>query len=261
MYLKMWKIKQLSKVSLTNPTLIVGLPGMGNVGKLVVDTLVEKMNAQKVYEFFSYSFPASVFVNEENIARLPMINLYAKPQAYSKDLLLLGGDLQPTNEQSMYEFSNHLLKIIKSYEGSEIITVGGIGVDEPPENPRVFGVANCKKSINSIKVKGINWEVYGKVGPIVGVSGVLLGLADAYSINSVCLLAETVSHPLYLGLKGAKKVLKVLNEHLNLNLNVDKLCEDIINVQNIINKHNEKAIRAGLNSQIKYPSEDINYIG
>jgi len=40
-------------------------------------------------------------------------------------------------------------------------------------------------------------------------------------------LAETLGHPLYLGVKGAREQLKVLNKKLNLKLNLDKLDKEI----------------------------------
>ena len=57
-----WKIKRLGKVKIKNPILIEGLPGIGNVGKIAVDFIIENLNAKKIFEIYSYSFP-SVFVN------------------------------------------------------------------------------------------------------------------------------------------------------------------------------------------------------
>ena len=49
-----WKIKPVGKKpNLKNPVLIEGLPGIGNVGKIVVDFMVDELKAQKVYEIYS----------------------------------------------------------------------------------------------------------------------------------------------------------------------------------------------------------------
>ncbi len=48
--------------------------------------------------------------------------------------------------------------------------------------------------IQTYKVKGVQTDLYGIVGPIVGVSGLLLGLADKKS-NAIAILAETYGHP------------------------------------------------------------------
>ena len=88
-----WKIKKLTKVKISNPILIEGLPGMGNVGKIAIDFIIESLKATKILEIYSYSYP-SVFVNEDNLVELPVIEVYHK-KINNKSLLFLAGDIQP----------------------------------------------------------------------------------------------------------------------------------------------------------------------
>jgi hypothetical protein len=64
-----WKItKTVKKIpKLKNPILIEGLPGIGNVGKVAVDFIIDELKAKKLYDIFSYTFPHSVFVNEKSL--------------------------------------------------------------------------------------------------------------------------------------------------------------------------------------------------
>ena len=74
-----WKIKQIGKLpKLKNPILIEGLPGIGNVGKVAVDFIIDETKAKKLFSFFSYTFPHSVFVNDDNLVELPSISIYYK---------------------------------------------------------------------------------------------------------------------------------------------------------------------------------------
>ena len=41
---------------LNNPVLIEGLPGIGNVGKIAIDFIVEELKAQKLCSFFLINF-------------------------------------------------------------------------------------------------------------------------------------------------------------------------------------------------------------
>jgi len=52
------KIKKMPK--LTNPILIEGLPGIGNVGKLAVEHLIDTIKAKKFAEIYSKDFPPQV---------------------------------------------------------------------------------------------------------------------------------------------------------------------------------------------------------
>ena len=209
-----WKIKQVSKLpKLKRPILVEGLPGIGNVGKVAVDFIIEELRAKKIYEINSYTFPHSVFINEKNLVELPKIELFYKKFSNGRnDLLLLAGDVQPIDEVSSYEFSEKMLDVLKKFNGKELITLGGIGLGEIPKKPKVYCTGNSKDTIKKYK-DDANEKLYGVVGPIVGVSGLLLGLATDKNIRAVSFLAETYGHPMYLGIKGAREVLRILKKN------------------------------------------------
>ena len=74
-----WTVEQFGKKpKLNKPIFIEGLPGIGNVGKVTVDFIVDELKAKKLYEISSYTFPHSVFVNEDNLVELPKIELFYK---------------------------------------------------------------------------------------------------------------------------------------------------------------------------------------
>ena len=114
----MWEVNlvEKKKPQLKNPILIAGLPGIGNVGKVTVDFLIEELKAKPLYDFFSYSLPNSVFVNDKNIVELPKIELYyAKGAGKKQDLLFLAGDVQPIDEVSCYEFCAMVLDLLAEF--------------------------------------------------------------------------------------------------------------------------------------------------
>ena len=177
------------KPTLTKPILIEGLPGIGNVGKVAVDFMIDELKAVKLFELFSYTFPHSVFVNENNLVELPTIEIYYKKMKKGNDLLLLAGDVQPIDEVSCYEFSEKVLDIMEEFKGAEIVTLGGIGLQSVPKKPKVYCTGNSADIVTNYK-KGteLNEKIYGVVGPIVGVSGLLLGLAEKRNIPAIAFL-------------------------------------------------------------------------
>ncbi|MFH1682993.1 MAG: PAC2 family protein [Candidatus Woesearchaeota archaeon] len=228
-----WEITtEAKKVELKNPVLIEGLPGIGNVGKIAVDFLVEELKAEKLCSFFSYRFPHSVFVNEDNLVEMPKIEIYYKKfkDKKKRDLLLLTGDIQPIDEDSCFSFCEEIIKIAKEHKCNELVTTGGIGLQKTPEKPKVYCTGNDEKLIKKYIGKGslVEKDIFGVVGPIVGVSGILIGLGKKRRVKGVALLAETFGHPMYLGIKGAKELLKVLDKQLILGLNIKKLDQEII---------------------------------
>src|SRR3989338_5226179 len=142
----MWQaIKEATIPELKNPILLEGLPGIGNVGKIAIDFVIEELKAKKIYSLFSYTFPHSVFVNDNDLVELPSIELYYKKG--KQDLLILTGDVQPVDEVSSYEFCEKVIELAKNLGSKEIITTGGIGLSSVPEKVRVFVTGNSKQII------------------------------------------------------------------------------------------------------------------
>ncbi|RME54815.1 hypothetical protein D6777_02595 [Candidatus Woesearchaeota archaeon] len=216
--------KKRIKEKISNPVLIEGLPGIGNVGKVAVDFIIDSLKAKKVIEIYSYHFPHSVFINEKNMVELPVIEIYHK-KVGKKDFLFLAGDVQPVDEYSCYKFCDLVLDILEEYGGKEVITLGGIGLQTVPNKPKVYVTGTKWDFVKTFR--GASNKIYGVVGPIVGVSGVLLGLAKLRKIPSASLLAQTFGHPAYLGIKGARETLKILDKKYKLKLDISQLDEEI----------------------------------
>ena len=223
-----WSVEFLSKApKVKQGVLVEGLPGFGNVGKLTVDFIIDSLKAKPIARFTSHAMPHSVFVNEKNLIELPAIELYHKSRA-GRDLLLLAGDVQPISEESCYAFSHKVLDVLEQLNCKELITLGGIALRKVPKKPRIYCTGTQRKIVQGyLRETGVNAELYGIVGPIVGVSGVLLGLAAQRHMQGVSLLAETYAHPLYLGVSGAREILKVLNKKFSLRLSIKALDKQI----------------------------------
>lgn len=263
-----WQITLIPKrqPKLHKPILVEGLPGIGNVGKVAADFLIEELGAVKLYDVFSYTFPHSVFVNENNLVELPTIEIYYKKFEKGNDLLILAGDVQPIDEISSYKFSDKVLDILEEYNGESVITLGGIGLAQVPKKPKVYCTGNNTKFIASFKKgTGVDSNLYGVVGPIVGVSGLLLGLAAKRNINAVSLLAETYGHPMYLGVKGAREIIKILNKKLNLNIKLSKLDKEIEGMELEMMRKTDDMTKVSRQAALKKIKgkfgKDVNYIG
>ena len=246
--MKMWKLKTCEDVKLKNPVFLEGLPGIGNVGKIIVDYILEKsVESKTICSFFSYDLPNTVFVNQDNLVNLPKIELkYAK--LHEKDFLFLVGDVQPNDSKSSYLFSEKVLDKVQELGCKEIITLGGIGLGEPPQEIKVYCTGNNKDFINKFVSKGAKDNIYGVVGPILGVTGILLGLSKERDIKAAALLIETYNHPMHLGVKEAKQGLELLNSVYGMNICCEELDKEIESTTED-SSSNKKNIK------------DVNYIG
>ncbi len=251
-----YKLEQISKPKMVKPILIEGLPGIGNVGKIAVDFIVENLKAKKIVEITSNQFPHSVFVKEDNLIELPTISVYHK-KIKSKDYLFLVGDIQPVDEEGCYDFCDVLLDWFVKNKGKEIVTTGGIGLHQIPAKPKVFVTGNDAKYVKTFK--GCKSKIYGIVGPIIGVTGLLLGLSEKRKIPAAALLTQTFGHPSYIGIKEARETLQVLNKRFSLNLKIKQLDEEIHEIEKEL-KEKAKLLKEVAQSSAKGP-EDLTYFG
>jgi uncharacterized protein len=257
-----WKVKQVSNENIKNPVLLVGMPGIGNVGKITVDFLIDELKAKKIYELSSYTLPHSVFVNEKNLVELPKIEMFFLNKG-KFFFMFLAGDVQPSDEVSSYEFSEKIIELCRKHGCKDIITLGGIGLAEVPKKPKVYCTGNSKKAVDKYQDKSINAKLYGIVGPIIGVSGLLLGMADK-NMDAITLLAETYGHPMYLGVKGAKEILKYLNSRFKFGVDINKIEKEINDMEEEIIKKTEefsKVSKQTAEQKLKNKLGDVNYIG
>ena len=74
-------------------------------------------------------------------------------------------------------------------------------------------------------------------------------------MDGVCFLAETYGHPMYLGIKGSKALLHVLQKKLDLKLSIKKMDKEIIEIEKELLKRT-----AELQGKTK-ESQDVSYIG
>jgi uncharacterized protein (TIGR00162 family) len=246
------------KPQLKNPIFVEGLPGIGSVGKIAIDFIIEQTKAKKLLTFSSHAFPPSVFVNEQNLVEMPAIEVYYKKSS-GQDYLFLSGDLQPVTEVGCYTFSEQILDIVQQYGAKKIITLGGIALNAVPKNPQIYCTGNDSKFIGAFKRgTAINPELYGVIGPIVGISGLLLGLAQQRGIPALTLLVETYAHPMHLGLDGSRALLKVLKKKLKLDISMQSFEREISQLQNAADQAALEKNPA--NSKGSY-AKKINYIG
>lgn len=259
----MFKTKEILKPKLKNVVMIEGLPGLGSVGKITTDFMIESLNAKKFMEISSNGYSNSVFVNEENLIDLPKIELFYK-NAKKCDLIFVSGDIQPIDEEACYDFCNVLIDIFEKYKGKEIITLGGIGLPKIPKHPKVYCSGNDAQIIKRYENSKLNKNIFGTVGPIVGVTGLLAGLAGERNIPAIIILAQTFNHPAYLGISGAKEILEILNSHFELKMKISELGKEIRDIEKEIQSKKQNTSVDGNKSS---PAGDVviqgkvSYIG
>lgn len=247
-------IRYLEKPDLKNPILIEGLPGVGNVGKLAAEHLIDQIKAVKFAEIFSKHFPPQVLVNESGIVKLVNNELYYyKRDSDLSDLIILVGDYQGLTPEGQYAISEFLINSAKELGVRNIFTLGGYGLGRMIENPRVLGAATDDDLVEEMKKVGVTFSRGEPGSGIVGASGLLLGIGMLQDIKCVCLMGETSGY--FVDPKAAQAVLEVLAEILSVEIDFTELEDRAKQIDQLTSKLRET-------EQIPEPKkEDLGYIG
>lgn len=251
-----FEFKMYEMPALNNPVLIEGLPGVGNVGKLAAEHLIEQIDAKLFGEIFSVDFPPQVMVGEKGLIREVKNSLYYRrfPDKDS-DLIILVGDYQGLTHQSQYRFAWAIIELAKELGVDRIFTLGGYGVGRLVDSPRVLGAATDPTLIDDLKELGVIFTEGEPGSGIVGASGLLLGIGKLFGIEGACLMGETSGY--FVDPNSAKAVLKVLTTYLEIEINFGELEDKARRVEEITEQ-----IKSVEKQFSKEPTqEDLKYFG
>jgi hypothetical protein len=249
-------IQYLEHPKLHEPILIEGLPGIGNVGKLAAEHLIDEIGAIKFADIYSKYFPPQVFVDDRGVIKLVENELYYKKadNRLKDDLIILVGDFQGVASEGQYELSDEIIKVARNFNTKRIYTLGGYGVGRSVDRPRVFGAATNIALVKEMKKYGVIFSRSEPSGGIVGASGLLLGLGKLYNIQSVCLMGETSGY--FADPKSAESVLRVLIKVLDIEIDFSRLESKAVQIEQIESKLRELEMQ--LTSEKR---EDLGYFG
>jgi uncharacterized protein (TIGR00162 family) len=244
-------IDRLSTPDLDDPVLIEGLPGIGHVGKLAAEHLLEEFDAELVRRIHSEHFPPQVTV-EGGRTRLASAEVYAIRDA-DRDLLVLTGDHQAGDGPGHYRLTETILDVAAAFDVSRVYALGGIPTGELVDEPDVVGAATTDERIESLESIGVEFRENEPAGGIVGVSGLLLGLGERRGFEAACLMGETSGY--LVDPKSARVVLETLEAAVPFEVGYDSLSERAEEMEEVV-----KRIRQM--EQGTTPSEeDLRYIG
>ena len=252
------KVLVIKRLRLKDATVLVGLPGIGLVGKIAVDYLLKQFKPAKVAEILSDSFPPSVHTKNSKVLLIKN-ELYHMKKG-KKDFLLFSGPVQPSLEfkagssHEHYEFAEAMVNYFKSIGVTEIITLAGVNVGQArmSRKPGVIVAGSDDKMLKEWVKAGAKKDK--KEGLIAGAAGLLVGLGKLHRLSGACLMGETNSQLVYGDQGSAKSVIEVLAKKYRFNVNmksIEKETKEIESAFNELNKQlesiEEDAPKGGLN--------------
>lgn len=245
----------LFKPDVKEPILVEGLPGMGYVGKLAVEHLINELGAKKFAEMYSPHFPHHVSIEPNGTFR-PLRNEFYHTKVDGKDLILWVGDVQPLTPEGHYEVVERVLDMAWELKVKDIYTLGGYATGRyGGKEPAVIGLGDQKLLGKMDEFGGIK-ESAG--GPIIGAAGLLIGLGKLRGMSGACLLGET--HGMVVDARSAKAVLEILSRLLKIEVDMANLEKRAKKTEHLMDRLREEMERRRFDEQ-RLADEETSYIG
>lgn len=252
------KIVYLEEPKLKNPILIEGLPGVGNVGRIAVSYLIEKLKAKKFAEIHSdFFFPLAIVSPKNEILPLSIDLYYYKGK---NDIIFVIGDSQPVDYKGYYKICEKIIEIGVKFKVKEFITTGGFGIGVEKPKPKVLGALTNLNDLQRLKKLGVYFEKENPIGSIFGVSGLLLTMAKNKEIRGYSLLGETIGFPILTDPKAAEQIIKVLMKLIEVKVDLKDIDKSVKQLELFLKNIEEKTKQ--LVQQFHKPTKSYSeYIG
>jgi hypothetical protein len=229
-------IKFYKEPKLEKPDMICGWPGIGNIGIIAVDTLRGVLKAEEFGEIepWDFFFPEEISIRGGRLRDLkfPTNKFYFK-RLPKKDLIFFIGEEQSMEHGKRYaegekaeEMVNLILEVAEGFGCQRVYTSGAAAASiHHRQNSRVVIAANQEYLVKEM-------ERYGNTIPIseresssmlVGLSGILLGLAKNRDLEGICLMGEIPNYLAGSNLpypKGSKSIAQLFAEILEVEIDL-----------------------------------------
>jgi hypothetical protein len=249
------EIDDVATPDLQDPVLIEGLPGVGHVGKLAAEHLLEEFDGELVRRIYADFFPPQVTLDDESVAELTHVEIHAV-DADGQDLLVLTGDHQAQDTAGHYHLTDAILDVAEEFGVERAFALGGVPTGELVEEYTVLGAMTGGDQREGLESAGVEFREDEPAGGIVGVSGLLLGLGGRRGLEVACLMGETSGY--LVDPKSAQAVIEVLQELLGFEVGFEALEERAEEMEEVVGKIQEMQSQ----QQQGLPTdEELRYIG
>jgi hypothetical protein len=232
-------IKLYAEPRCEKPVLLVGWPGIGNVGIIAVDGLRRAVGAEPIGEIepWDFFYPAKAIFKGGVLEDLvfPRNTFYYKRHE-GRDLLFFIGEEQPSVEGKAYaeglkayKLACLVLDAAARFGCRRIYTSGAaVAVIHHAMIPQVWAVPTAPELLD--EVKRIPNAVLMHEGSISGLNGLLLGVAKERGFEGICVMGEVpmyIAHFPLLYPRASKSVMQFLIRALGITADLGGLDDSI----------------------------------
>lgn len=197
--------------------LLEAVPGVGNVGKLVVDALVRKHPSTLVARLIHPDMPPHSTLDDDGLLVPPSMLIHRVMLPDGRYVLTVGGDLQPMTAGGQHEVADAILGLASAASTPQLLVLAGLAADV--EDKEVHVICADSKVRSNLEANDIPVTRDQPEAGMIGVAGLLVSLSPLHDVPTVALVADTVGASA--DVRAADRLAKWIEEALGLPLSLD----------------------------------------
>ena len=168
---------------------IEALPGVGNVGKIIVDALIEEHESECLAWLMHPDFPPHSTM-KDGLLHPPRIEIHQVLLPMGLPVIVLTGDSQPLTPTGQYELADKILKMLDKADAELLLILVGLQADV--EEQSIHLVCSDIDTRDAFAERGVIASTTAPEAGMIGMAGLLAGMAPLRSVPAACAVAETL---------------------------------------------------------------------
>jgi proteasome assembly chaperone (PAC2) family protein len=194
--------------------LLEAVPGVGNVGKLLVDSLVDAYENELVVKILHPDLPPHATLDSEGYLIPPSLNIHKITLPKGGSILTLSSNFQPITPAGQHEVASVLLEACKSAGVGRVLILAGLAAE--PGDAAVHLVCPSAEDRAAMEKLGLVTSTKHPSAGIIGLTGMVASLAPTFGQPAICAVAETVGTSV--DVVAADRLAKWIDESFKLGL-------------------------------------------
>jgi proteasome assembly chaperone (PAC2) family protein len=248
------EVRFINKPEMSNPRMLVGLPGMGMVARITVNYFIEFLKPELIADIpIPHLSPSIAFFEKGLIVPIDReISPFKFYYSEKENIILFLGDIQFGYAAKDNELSEKIVETAKLCGVDMIYTVIATHVQGYVEEPEVFGLATSPELLQFLESKGV--KIADGSFQISGVNGLVIEYALRNGIKGMALLSET-AFPEALDIKSCYAGIKKVSELLGIDIDLSRIEIEVKKFDEGFKKYLKDM------QEKKKKEEDLGYIG
>ena len=236
------KIHWIAQDTLPKKCLILeAFPGVGNVGKILLDDLAAKHPSRTIGWILHPDFPPHASLGADGLVEPPKLDVKTILLPDGKTIIAITGITQPMTAAGQYEVAESIVGLAKESDSPRLLVLAGL-VSEP-ENRSMHVICSDDNTRRELESEDIEVSRTQPKQGMIGVAGMILSLSRVIGASAVGVVADTIgaSSDVLAADRMAKWIEQAFDVSLDLDLDTTKetaakLMEEI-GIEGAIDEH------------------------